>query len=474
MALSITIDVILVAALVVLTLTKGFERTLPLFAFLVIVLPEEARIGFGDLFVLTSARIVIAMLVVLYILFGSQLPQSGGSNSLPLKYLLILYLGWCMVSTLNSIVFTVSLKNVLSYALEFYVVYYIVAKSVSSVETVHKILAAMVAALVVCCVFGFVERFTGWKVSDLFPTVAHRLQAGVGGRMPNDPGRVKSTFPVTILFGNGLALGIPWALYLLNLANTAARKAYLWVAIIMMSWNIYRTLSRGSWMGLAVTLFLLFVFSQGSIRKYLMIVSLLIVVSLVARPGVWDTLRSTYSATEDPHSARGMSYHYRYDLMRAAGQALAKDPIRAVWGFGPESFYFLGLEGEISATGHPHVFDSCDSAFVEVALDTGYVGLLLVVALLIRAVLWSLKGFMSLPPPANFLCLVFLGNILAYAVMMLSVQNFGWGQQTLMLWILIALSVAYRRLAEAENVAQTGAVVSLGETRPHWAHVAPL
>jgi O-antigen ligase len=447
MALTLAIILIAVGGLVAITLIKGFEGALPFFAFLVILLPGEARIDFGGLFELTATRAIAAALVILYIVFGSPHPQHNRNARLPLKVLLILYAGWCMVSTVDSIAFTTSLKTVLESVLEFCLVYYIFAKSVSSVQTVHKILAAAVAALALCCVFGVVEQYTQWKVINLFPEVTHRFVAGVGGRLP-DSGRIKATFPHPILFANAMALGIPWALYLLNLAKTAAQKACLWVAIILMCWNMYKTMSRGPWLALALSLFLLLLFSPGSLRKHLAVIALLTVSALIIRPGVWETLRNTYIETLDPESARGGSYQYRYDLMRLARQTLGQDPRRAVWGFGPNSFPALDLEAENLDTGYWDKFESCDSAFVEVALDTGYVGLFLVAALLLRAAFVTWKGFRTVPRTANFLCLLFLINIGAYAFMMLSVENFGWGQQTLMLWILIALSVAYPRLAQ--------------------------
>jgi O-antigen ligase len=292
-----------------------------------------------------------------------------------------------------------------------------------------------------------VEQYAQWKVINLFPEVAHRFVAGVGGRLP-DSGRIKATFPHPILFANALALGIPWALYLLNLAKTAAQKACLWVTIVMMSWNMYKTMSRGPWLALALSLLLLLLFSPGSLRKHLAVIALLTVSALIIRPGVWETLRNTYIETLDPESARGGSYQYRYDLTRLARQTLGQDPRRAVWGFGPNSFPELDLEAENPDTGHWDKFESCDSAFVEVMLDTGYVGLFLVAALFLRAALLAWKGFRTVSRPANFLCLLFLINIGAYAFMMLSVENFGWGQQTLMLWILIALSVVYPGVAQ--------------------------
>ncbi len=367
MALIILIDLVVVACLVALTLAKGFERTLPFFAFLLILLPTEARIDIGDLFVLSATRVVIVTLAVLYIVFGNTNPESHRNDKLPLKHVLLLYLAWCVVSTINSIVFTTSLRVVVSMVLEFYVLYYVYSKSVSRVETIHKIFAGCIAALVVCCVFGVVERFTGWRVTHLFPEVTHRFTAGQGG--VSATGRIQSTFPHAILFANALALGIPWALYLLDMAKTQAQRVYLWVAIIMMSYNLYKTQSRGPWLALVLSLALLYLFSQGKIRKYLGVLFLLVISGLIIRPGVLETLKNTYFATLDPDSPRGSSYQYRYELLRAGRRALARDFGRSLWGFGPESFYYLGLEEEVPTTGHIEKLESCDSAIVEIMVE---------------------------------------------------------------------------------------------------------
>jgi hypothetical protein len=448
MALFIVITLIAVGILVATTLTVGFEGALPFFAFLVILLPGESRISFGDLFVVTSTRVIIATMVVLFFALGNQHPKSDRNNRLPLKYLLILYVVWRFVSTLNSVVFMTSLRVVLDNTLEFYLLYYILARSISNVKTIHKILAASIAALVVCCAFGAVERFTHWRVADLFPVVLHRLEAGEGGRLgPGD--RLRSTFPHPILYANALALGIPWVLYFLSLAKTAAQKICLWGALIMMTWNIYKTGSRGPWLALAMSLVVLFFFLQGSIRKYLLVIAFLTVATLIVRPGVLETLTTTYHATRDPDSLRGTSYQYRYELMHAGVRAISHNVGRALWGFGPESFYHLGLEAEVALTGKTEELESCDSAWVEVMIEAGYVGLFLVAALLMGAALLSWKGFKTVPPPANSLCLVFMVSIGAYAFMMLSVEDFGWGQQTFMLWMILAMSVVYPRLASS-------------------------
>jgi len=459
----IAIDLVLVIFLVGLAITKGFESTLPAFAFLVILLPAELRIYFVDIFVLTSTRLVVVTLLGLYVFFGTQQRKSDLKDPLPLKYLLILYVVWSLISTLNSTVFVTSVKTVLDNVLEFCLIYYIFAKSISNVQTIHKILAAAVTALVVCCVFGVVERYTHWSVTNLFPGVLHRLgdefgHIGVGER-------IRATFPHPILFGDALALGIPWVIYLLSRVKTPPQKVLLWVALILMTWNIYKTSSRGPWLALALSLVALFIFSPGSIRKSILVTFLVLVAVLIIRHGVVKSLEATYEETRNPDTARGSSYEYRYELMRAGVKALAGNPGRALWGYGPESFYFLGLEEEEVYTGKMEVLESCDNAWVMIMVETGYVGLLLVAALLASGAFLSWKGFKTLMQPANTLCLVFLVSIGAYAFMMLSVENYGWGQQTFMLWMVLGMAVVYPRLARREGAPVQDLVPGLAGVR---------
>lgn len=449
MGLILAIDIIVVAALLGVALTKGFEQALPLFAFIVVLAPGESTIPLPGLFILTTQRVAIITLVALYCAVGGKSVKAWKQGSTPLGYLLLLILGWNLISTMNSIVFTTSLNTVLSNIFDFYLLYYIFTKTVSDVRTIHKILFAFVSALTICCIFGWVEAYFNWSVASLFPTVSHRFTPGQDGLMEAGD-RIRSTFPHPILFANGLALGIPMALYLLTVARSTLRRTFLCASILLMFWNIFKTMSRGPWLALMLSFVLLTFLSERKIRKYQLIISALTILVLVIRPGVWETLKNTYFETTDADSARGESYQYRYTLMRIGREALAKDAGRAAWGFGPEAFYYLGLTGEDPDTGHIVKFDSCDSALVELMVDTGYVGLLLVIILLFKAASVAWKGFTNLPKTGSSLCGLLFINIVAYSFMMVSVMNFGWGQQSHMLWILVALSMISVRILRRE------------------------
>jgi len=473
MGLIVAIDLVVVGALVAIALTKGFEQALPLFAFILILAPGESTIPLPGLFDLTTQRVAIMTLGVLYCAVGNRNVEAK-KYGVPLGYLLLFTLGWNLVSTMNSVVFTTSLKTVFSNIFDFYLVYYIFTKTVSDARTVHRILIAFVSGLTICCVFGWCEAYLSWRIVDLFPTTAYRFTPGQDGLMEDAGDRIRSTFPHAILFANGLALGIPMALYLLTLAKSSLQKVFLGVSILLMFWNIYKTMSRGPWLALVISLILLLLLAQRKIRRYLLVIAVLTISVLVIRPGVWETLKNTYFETFDPDSARGESYEYRYTLMRVGREALAKDLGRAAWGFGPESFYYLGFTGEDPDTGHTVKFDSCDSALVELMVDTGYIGLLLVIVLLSKATLVSWWGFMRLPKRENSICLLFFINLVAYSFMMMSVMNFGWGQQTHMLWMILAVSVVYPHLAGAKASSKNDVVVASRQTGWEVAGVASL
>jgi hypothetical protein len=174
---------------------------------------------------------------------------------------------------------------------------------------------------------------------------------------------------------------------------------------------------------------------------------------LIVRPGVWDTIVDIYQATEDPTQPMGASYEYRYALYHVATEALGRSPGRALWGYGLESFSYLQLRGPF--LGKPdHLFVSCDSAWTELAIETGYVGLFLIAFLLLKAAWRTLKDAFKLPRPENRLSWVFVVNMVAFYFMMMSVAMYAWGQNGDMLWIGIASSLVYGRLVRAEQAEQ--------------------
>jgi O-antigen ligase len=445
MTLIIAIDLIVVGTLLAIALNKGFEDVLPFAAFACILVPGTSSIPLPGLFVLTTQRLVLVVLILLYFALGKRGQKSSLVKKGPLKWLIVAQVTWSLISTANSIVPVMSIKKLLSEVVEYYVLYAICVKTVSSVHMIYRILNAIVGAIFVCSVFGAFEAYTGWSVMSLFP--AHVSEIGLAlGLTGKEEGRIASTFPHPILFGAMLAIAITLALHLVKVADSGKKKAFLWAAILLMFLNIYRSLSRGPWLGLILALILLLLFERGKVRKYLLVIGTLTVLVLVIRPGVFDTIRDLWAGTftADWNSPKGLSYEYRYELRRVAQRALARDFHRELWGYGMESFFALHLEGELA--GHRFPFLSCDSAWIELMVETGYVGLFLIALLLFKPAWLSWKDFRRIRGPDRYLSLTLFTCMVAYYFMMLSVDMYAWGQEGYMLWILIALSVSHRVL----------------------------
>ena len=171
MALVILIDFVLLIGLVYLTVSKGLEAALPFFVFVTILVPGESAIPLPGLFGLTTQRFAVMVLIVLYLVFGRRGPVEQRNVSTPLKLLLILNLAWNILSTVESIDPILSAKQLISTIFEYYVVYYIFYRTISTPQTIEKILKSMVASMAVTVVFGSIESYTGWSVISWFPTV---------------------------------------------------------------------------------------------------------------------------------------------------------------------------------------------------------------------------------------------------------------------------------------------------------------
>jgi O-antigen ligase len=438
-----TIDILALLGLVAIALQRGVEQTLPFAAFVFVLVPRDAAIQLPGLFDLTTQRILLIALTALYVLLPTPTTRRPRLDR-TLQCLIVAHIAWCLISVANSIVPMMSLKKMVSEVLEYYLLYYIFVKAITKMETINRLLFAIVAAVIASSCFGAIEAYSDWSIMQLFPTVAHSFEGwSTTGAASGRDQRITSTFASPILFGAGLVMGIVLALYLIKVTKTSGKKILLWSGLLLMFLNLYKTSSRGPWLGLILSLGIIFFWDTGRIRKYLTVVAILCVAVVVIRPGVWDTIENIYIATFDPQSPLGSSYEYRYALRDLAVKALSQDVTRSLWGYGMESFYYLGLEGDLY--GRPYKFLSCDSAWLELMVETGYVGLLIISLILILPLWYSCRAIKKGPDrvPLYLVTVMF-----SYYFMMLSAAMYGWGQTGYILWMTIAAGLAYTKVRE--------------------------
>lgn len=454
MAIAVICDLFCTLWLIATAMRKGFGSALGLAAALLLIFPSGSRIPLPGLFDLTTQRVIVVVLIGLYLGIGRKSSGESADGPIPMRYLLSALLLWMLLSSAQSVVPAISFKSTLSQYFDFCALYIIYARSIRSREEFETVLSGFVAGMFVCSIFGLLEIYRDWKVTSLFPEVASRFAdlESVDSRGV----RVESTFDHAILFGAALSMSIPMALHFVTSAKTAWRKMYLWCALLVMLLCIYKTSSRGPWIALLMSVVLLAVFGRGKLRSTIAIIGILMVVILVARPGIRESIMSLYGETMDPDSPQGESYQWRYVLYHIAHEQLSQSTQRGLLGFGPESFYYLGLTADVSVDGEMHTVkvESCDSSMVELMMETGYVGFFLVALILLTAIYSTLRAYFRSSKENANLPLVLLVNLCAFSFLMSNVALFGWGQQSYMLWILLAMAMCLPKFigAEARNV----------------------
>jgi len=310
----------------------------------------------------------------------------------------------------------------------------------------------MMMAMGVCCLLAVVEVWAHWSILRIFPAQFWITYNGGLDPLYTELGRglrVRSTFPHPILFGDALAMSIPFNLYLLDIWENKSQRLLLWLNFILMIWAIYKTSSRGPWIATVLSGILLFIFMKNRVRKYLMTIAVLALAVLLARPGIWSTVEALYQSTTDPSTPVGTSYLYRDALNEAVKKSVDKEPGRALLGYGLGTFRVLGLD--IDFLGSVRHWYTCDNNWASFLYETGYVGLLLMMILLFRALLLILKNYRRLPYPDNELSGVIFISLTGFYFLLLSVAGYSWGQQGYMAWVMISMGVSQSRIFARNN-----------------------
>ncbi len=446
MLLVLVIDIVISLFLFATWRKKGIEGCLPLAAFFLISFPEESKLPIAGLFDITTQRLVTIILLCLYTSSGTKHYR----RRLPFKVSIILIVTWWAIATANSITFVESFKSLFSLLIDYIAIYVIFTKCISKIETLDRVLFGFALGMIVASGFGVIEAYQKWSIISLFPVEAHRFGSSGGLYMDDARGlRVQSTFGHPILFGSALAMGIPIVLYLLASTSDRRKKMALWMGLLLMFVCIFKASSRGPWIALSGSLGLFFFAGHRKIKSYILAIGLLTCLVLIIRPGVLETLWNDYIATADDHSSQGESYKYRYILYELVMEKLNADPARNIWGYGPQSFPHLYLSGTIN--GRSTQFASCDSSFAALLAETGYVGLALIGSFLFYVLWCSMLNWHASQPGAAQRYILFIVNLLSFYFEMTNVAIFGWGQQSILLWVIIGMSGIYPELLRVKS-----------------------
>ena len=194
------IQSVIVIALIV-SGRRRLENALPLFCFFLILMPLEAKLVIPGLFDINIMRVSLLTLLGLFLVKRKK----ASREKLPLINLMYMHVAWALCSTMYSLSFATSIKQLLAQLIEFYLMYYLLVHIITNIETIHKMLYAMMMAIGICCIFSIFEVYASWSVLRIFPASNWITYNGGLDPLYSELGRglrVRSTFPHPILFGD--------------------------------------------------------------------------------------------------------------------------------------------------------------------------------------------------------------------------------------------------------------------------------
>ncbi len=430
--------------------TRGTAKALPLFTFLVILMPIRAAINLGSLFDLNMQRLLVVLLVVIYLKDRESLKDEEGRDlgwlDIPFVKLMLVNFAVMAVSTIFSVNWVVSLKTLLMHATEYYLIYVIFCETITTTEDVESVFNAIYAATVVLALLALVESYVDWNPANYLPNEGGRFLREGGLDIDSDRGyRLKSVFPVSHLLGAAMVLGMTFTCYILSRKDDPGWKATLsWVLLLVMGLCLYKTSTRGPWLAIVVSFAFLLIVSSPRIKRTVAIFGVLTGLLLLVRRGVYLTIERIVISSFDTNTSIGSSYEYRYALVDLARDVLSRDHLRTLFGYGPETFFYLHLKREF--LGMQYTFLSCDSSWILSAIETGLSGFSILALLLGGIFLYQVYNIRNLSGKLRDMMVCIAAFHLSFLFLMTNVAIYGWVQFGHIYWILAALSVAIVRI----------------------------
>jgi len=431
--------------------TRGTAKALPLFTALVLLMPIRASINIGSLFDLNMQRLFVLLLVVIYARNREPSRNEDGSDrgwiDIPFVKLMLVNFAAMSLATVFSVNPVVSLKNVLMHATEYYLIYVIFCEAITATEDVERVFNAIYGVAVLLALLAVIETYAGWNPVNYLPNESARFIVGDGSDfdMSGRGYRPRGVFPVSHLLGAAMVLGMTFSCSILSREEVQGPKsALVWILLLVMGLCLYKTSARGPWLAVVVSYGFLLLVSSPGIRKTVVTFVVLTALFLLVRRGVYTSIEHVVLASFDTNVGMGSSYEYRYALVDLARDALSRDHLRTLFGYGPETFFYLNLKREF--LGMDYTFLSCDSSWVQSAIETGLLGFSILVILLGGVFFYQMYNLRKLTGRLKDMMTCIAAFNLSFLFLMSNLAIYGWAQFGHIYWILAALSVTIVRI----------------------------
>lgn len=428
------------AAIVFFSLNKDYNKGLSWAIFFIILLPKSAYVY---LEFISAHRIILLILYGNYILNYNYFPKRKMNS---IFYVLILIFAFKVISALLSINSGEGLKKGILYLAEVIFFFYIMVQYPKNDKQILSVFKSIFYALSIVSILGMVEKYGRIRILAYLPYTESAL--GTYIITFNNLNNIFSTFIHPILFG--VAMSIGWVLGFLLFPSMRKYKWPVWLMILFMFGNLYFSQSRGPWLASMLGIAILILYSPR-VRKRLPVIMMISVAFLVFNPGVRESISVLVASTFDENSIEGASFSYRFEIWKQAGMLITRTMRSFLFGYGEEARNFIDLGQRASVTGHMMNFDSWDSEFAVLLLETGAIGLCLNLAASLTILNYLIKGLRRLENQNRDLILIAIINVLMINFMMTNVKIFA-VQLWFIYWGLTALSIVLIDFEGKKNV----------------------
>lgn len=447
---------IVIIGLVIRAFSKGLSSGMRLVLGLLVFLPISFRIEMpGALPQLTIHRVLI--LIACINVIRSRDPGEIRPR-IPLLRLVLLFGIAQFVSLLFEDQFVAGLKGCFNYLIEVVIFYIFFSEYVQKERNIAGLLASICYGLTGVALLATVEKYLRLNLTQYFLSTA----------LP-EWGDVTSTYPHRITMGYAMVMGVSVALALPLMYRSKLRGALLYLCALLLIGATYFSVSRGPWLGLGLSLVGIAIIGGGFLRKRLVFIGALAAAILIARPGVWHTIRDLSVATFDSETQKGGSYQTRWQLWGIAWQEIQRSSERTLFGYGPVStefmdlsHYFYGEEGWSSSVSKIG-YTSWDNHYACDLIEFGLVGFSLEM-ILFASIAWVLVTKWREETGAGRTLLVAIGlSCMVFMFAMTNVYIFA-PQLKYLFWSLVATGATWVTGKESACEGLEGSVTT--ETTP--------
>lgn len=403
-----------------LYLKKKIKAPAILYCLLLLAVPIHISKSIGGInFELNYVRLIaLVILLPAYLkILGDTKALKFGRHKADLFF--IAYLFIYFLCDIRGTTFTDGLRHLLYLVIDTFLPYYVLSRTIKTIEEINVVMLALFAAILVCGNIGIFEHINQWLVyevlNNIFNTVGSSGYLGRG----NDLRAISSTgFPIVLGYIMTIALGL---LLYLKETKVMLGKITVMLAFAMVAGGLYAPVSRGPWVGAAI-LYIAFILYNKDVIRNLLKVKLLAACVLIALAGtqLGDKLFNLlpFIGETEKHNVE-----YREKLFDVSMIIIERYPLLGSYNFLNEPEMTKLYQGNVS---NSVLKVDIVNSYIGIALEQGLVGLILFLGIfgaVLVSLTKSIRRAKKLPANHRLLGTSLIAIILSIMVMITTVSS---------------------------------------------------